>query len=87
MSTGPEHYREAERLLTEAHNAAQRVLPVMAARADAAGVYANVMARAQVHATLALAAAVAANRAVGPLEQWGGHAVEVSGEWREVTGQ
>jgi hypothetical protein len=54
---GPEHYAEAERLLTEAHEAAQRVLPVQASRPDAAAMYANVMARAQVHATLAQTAA------------------------------
>jgi len=44
--TGPEHYREAERLLA-----------IAAASTDAPGITAQVTAEAQVHATLALSAA------------------------------
>ena len=48
--TGPEHYLEAERLLADRHNL----------RSDHMGVVAEeVAAHAQVHATLALAAATA----------------------------
>lgn len=48
--TGPEHYREAERLLAEAHGG-------ISVHAD------NARAEAQVHATLALAAATASGQA------------------------
>ena len=51
--TGPEHYREAERLLIDA--AGEFITEVGAAMA----------AVAQVHATLALAAATALNRTEG----------------------
>lgn len=52
--TGPDHYREAERVLDHAEEQA-------AANSDAW--YANAVLAAQVHATLALAAAVAAEQA------------------------
>jgi hypothetical protein len=52
--TGPEHYKEAERLLPLAHDLADQGHQV---RAD------FIVARAQVHATLALAAATAAAQA------------------------
>lgn len=48
---GPEHYREAERLLT------------IAEAGQPAHLHASVVAEAQVHATLALAAATAAPQA------------------------
>jgi hypothetical protein len=50
--TGPEHYREAERILDHAEENAC---------ANSEEWYANAMAAAQVHATLALAAITAAN--------------------------
>ena len=57
--TGPEHYREAERLLIDA--AGEFITEVGAAMA----------AVAQVHATLALAAATALNRTEGqPERNW-----------------
>lgn len=52
MATGPEHYREAERLLEQA--AVDSRDPMRRYVEDA-----NVIAAAQVHATLALAAATA----------------------------
>lgn len=57
--TGPEHYREAERLLDAATSAPERV---HAAKPHASGevvltMIGNLLAEAQVHATLALAAA------------------------------
>jgi hypothetical protein len=54
--TGPEHYREAERLLEQAEVDARD--PMRKYQEDA-----NVIAAAQVHATLALAAATAAEQA------------------------
>ncbi|MEV0616101.1 hypothetical protein AB0I81_22500 [Nonomuraea sp. NPDC050404] len=51
MATGPEHYCEAERLITEANHVAHRD----AQRGD------GMLAAAHVHATLALAAATALN--------------------------
>jgi hypothetical protein len=50
-STGPEHYQEAEVLLARAHNHGHQYT-------------ANIIAAAQVHATLALAAATAMQAAV-----------------------
>jgi hypothetical protein len=46
--TGPEHYQEAERLLTTAHKPGKRNVCT----------HAEALAAAQVHATLAIAAAV-----------------------------
>lgn len=71
--TGPEHYAEAERLLDQ-------VLP----DGDTDGQVVMHL-RAQVHATLALAAATVATRAIGPQESWGGHAIEVGPEWQAAT--
>jgi len=67
---GPEHYVEAERLMDSA---------IGKRNGD------ELVLLAQVHATLALAAATVATRAVGPQEPWGGHAIDVCAEWREVT--
>lgn len=53
--TGPEHYREAERLLHAAHAAQLEAASGAGERAIARA--ARATARAQVHATLALAAA------------------------------
>lgn len=52
MSTGPWHYREAERLLAEAKN-------------DDSGRWTTLIAAAQAHATLALAAAQALSAITG----------------------
>ena len=54
--TGPEHYREAERLIAEITHAGA-LLPQ--SRVLNAGDHGGVLAWAQVHATLALAAATA----------------------------
>lgn len=60
---GPQHYREAERLLSVAHDLADQDYQV---RAD------FIVARAQVHATLALAAASVQNDTIdaGPIPRW-----------------
>ena len=76
---GPDHYREAEYLLKVAANTEGSMMSTEQQGA--------LLAAAQVQATLALTAAVVATRAVGPLETWGGHSVETSGEWREATGE
>jgi hypothetical protein len=73
--TGPEHYREAERLLTEA------------ATEGAEGTYfvrPESLAAAQVHATLALTAATAMQAAVDGSEPGMGSA-EFS-EWYQAAG-
>lgn len=54
---GPSHYREAERLLASADGDVSENWPVMTGERKA-----DVIATAQVHATLALAAATAAAR-------------------------
>ena len=104
---GPEHYREAERLLEAAKtpvviNIPHDISEAQAAEikeryAQAAGatpvlvagngtqIYDSTLAAAQVHATLALAAATAATRTIGPIEGWGGRDVCVEGDWSEVT--
>lgn len=51
MVTGPEHYREAERLIVQAHQAQADNGPDCGS--------AEILTEAQVHATLALAAATA----------------------------
>lgn len=85
--SGPEHYREAERLLEVAKEeliayAAERNRALARVNLDQAT---STHQRAQVHATLALAAATVATREVGPQEEWGGHAIEVEAEWQQVT--
>ena len=60
--TGPEHYREAERLNLEAESLVSEVGNILAtAKTDAA----LIVGRAMVHATLALAAASVADRLPG----------------------
>jgi len=63
MATGPEHYREAERLLTE---------QVFRDRAGSTTTrsYQETVAAAQVHATLALAAATALGTAAADTAAW-----------------
>jgi hypothetical protein len=91
--SGPEHYRQAELLLeschytvdsdgTEMYPATEEVDPETGDRVNTIG---NALAAAQVHATLALAAATVATKALGPQEMWGGHAFEAGPEWQEVT--
>jgi hypothetical protein len=79
--TGPEHYKEAERLIALA-------LSPQAALMDARqqGVLAQM---AQAHATLALTAATAASRFTGPIDMHGTtHMTDIAGEkeWSEATG-
>ena len=85
---GPEHYREAERLLREvnreqAPNFEGTIRPV-----HHDGLRAEMVAQAQVHATLAHAAAVIdAGNAVTWTSSSDGdwHEVENSGHWKEAT--
>lgn len=74
---GRDHYREAEYLLKVAANTEQSMMSTEQQGA--------LLAAAQAHAILALTAAAVATRAIGPVESWGGHVVETSGEWREAT--
>ena len=55
---GPEHYREAERLLAELPTAHKRGQELGASGETLAAAIENLTAQAQVHATLAHAAAV-----------------------------
>lgn len=72
---GPQHYAAAQQKIKES--------------GEVGGAYAMLtIEQAQAHATLALAAATVAGRAIGPLEGWGGHHVELlapgSKQWAEV---
>ena len=62
--TGPEHYREAEVLLAAAQNAPEGARP--------SGRYEDLVAEAQAHATLALAAATIDAARVDRARQWDG---------------
>ena len=73
MATGPEHYREAERLREQAEGLNIR-------NADARAERAVLAAEAQVHATLALAAATALNRPDGE-----GMRMDSYREWEKVV--
>lgn len=62
--TGPEHYKEAEGLVDELQemiDSNPAPAPTAVAAQERAAFVAAVLARAQIHATLALAAATAAN--------------------------
>lgn len=63
--TGPEHYREAEQLAAQAHTVDQEYAMYL-------------VAKAQVHATLALAAATALGTAEVPADGL------TAGEWRRT---
>lgn len=80
---GPNHYRKAEQLL----QSAQRVLdaddPLTAAAAMQAAPL--IVAAAQVHATLALAAATVADLGIGPMESSGWHSLHADDAWREAV--
>ena len=81
--TGPDHYREAERLLqgrTDYYNGGQTVV-------DRPPTPENV-ALAQVHATLALVAATAETRHTTPQQEWGGTSCYLDGDpgWSAATG-
>jgi hypothetical protein len=84
---GPEHYRAAERLLGAARDAAKVVeaLPTLADKSGtalgAAPVLANLLAQAQVHATLALAAATA----YPAINDWLGDENTDGRAWAQVT--
>lgn len=72
---GPQHYRAAEQLLARVRNN-QAPDTDLEALLDA-----NAIARAQVHATLALAAATA----YPAVKDWDGDEAGRSGGWAEVT--
>jgi hypothetical protein len=81
VSSGPEHYKEAEALLAMAEE--QRIAAVMAdptAAADPAADVAALTAAAQVHAVLALAAATAGDWASRNSNEVDAYAAE----WREA---
>lgn len=80
--SGPEHYRTAEILLA---NLRDEVSGHPGAPLRTREQQAQMIAEAQVHATLALAAATVATRAFGPQEMWGGHSIETGPEWQEAT--
>lgn len=67
MATGPEHYREAEKLLRlcQIDRANDREAATYPAVEDGVNSIGNALAAAQVHATLALAAATALMAATG----------------------
>jgi hypothetical protein len=68
---GPEHYREAERLLDEVHKAVQAFPGNTIADPRAQQMYGNIVARAQVHATLAqVAATIDAAQSATLAVQW-----------------
>lgn len=80
VMTGPEHYKRAESFLNQLRHAhASTMSRVTPERATAA------MAEAQVHATLALAAATALN-GHGTEEDGGSMPLEDLNEWREAAG-
>ena len=72
--TGPQHYRRAEQLLREVRDGHQEGTDVAA-----------ILAAAQVHATLASAAATAMND-FGTDEHGGGMPLPDLNEWREAVG-
>jgi hypothetical protein len=81
--TGPEHYREAERLLRVAQTPDATLFD-----ARQQGILAQM---AQAHATLALVAATAASRIASPIDAYGNVGAtmtDIAGEkeWSEVTG-
>ena len=77
--TGPEHYREAERLANQANHF------TYGDGADPVTGHA-LAAEAQVHATLALTAATVATRGIGPEQGNGWREVSVDADtWREVA--
>lgn len=81
--TGPEHYREAEQILTEIKGLFEFDIQ-KATKSDVAALHQSLrstLALAQVHATLALAAATAY-----PAHQDNGTQYEVAVNWAEVTG-
>ena len=73
--TGPEHYAEAERLLAFIEDAELATEVVIAEAAIA-----------QVHATLALAAATAEKRVHTPEQEWGGTEtfLDTNSRWERV---
>lgn len=65
----------------EEHVGVKPLVVSQGARVDLSGVFAS----AQVHATLALAAATAADRWVSPVRDYGGQDVVTGQGWAEVT--
>lgn len=83
--TGPEHYRYAEDLAHDARLILERQTPDTAEEAKAGAI--ALTSLAQVHATLALTAAMTAQRWVGPesYENGGRDVNMVDSAWNEVT--
>jgi hypothetical protein len=83
--TGPEHYREAERLLAEAENLSRGAARPNAAGSDIRKGWAQhgerLRLEAQVHATLALAAATA----YPAVKDYTGGEGRDSAEWTQAT--
>lgn len=77
MATGPEHYREAERLLAVADGYDKKSAPQLADRRRAA---------AQVHATLALTAATAMTAVPTSPGEDSGMTTPEFDAWEEVAG-
>lgn len=76
---GVEHYRTAEILLANLRDemAGSPGTPLRTREQQT-----QMIAEAQAHATLALAAATVASRALGPVEAWGGQMFEpMSPDW------
>lgn len=71
MSTGPEHYREAERLLTQAGRYASSDWPLETGERKA-----DILVAAQVHATLALVASTTLGHLRSP---------ETAKQWRQTA--
>lgn len=74
---GPQHYTQAEELLAYSDGSEARSIKGEAERT---------IAQAQVHATLALVAALVDDRTVGPEERWGGRTIQMFArdEWAGV---
>lgn len=82
---GPSHYAEAERLLAMFDEITDAAIRDRMSETTTTRALEILFARAQVHATLALAAATVATKAFGPQELWGGHTFEAGPEWQQVT--
>jgi hypothetical protein len=86
--TGPEHYREAERLLHVLGDTDTLVDQVARLTPEQVqGLISGITARAQVHATLALAAATAQGASPGGGYDTGPHMPsDDANAWQEVAG-
>ena len=80
--TGPEHYLEAERLLAELKRARCSVTKTVSPQTVQ-----NLLAEAQVHATLALAAATALGLPAGHTENWAAMPDADARAWGKAAGE